>query len=230
MVHAPRDEAAHLLISEDKVVRLFNGDVELLARALHEFEKVAVLNVHCRILSHSDDSWASLRFLPCAVKKAPGGTRPIADVHRTNNSPIMPKEIVPHLGVISRTNMFEPLLEAEPSFIPIWKAFLEEWQSEPEPPLYLALSSLARHLIARLRAGETDGFHAVFEVVERWHLQGDAYVREAASVGLLEDLQNTDLHQNTVPTNFEPWLRPESWRWWGKLDRFWSLEEPPPDA
>ena len=128
-------------------------------------------------------------------------------------------------NLITRESMFEPLLKADHSFAPLWKAFAEEWKGEREPPLYLALTSLARHLIGQLKAGDTDKFPAVFDVVERWHLQGDAYVREAASVGLLEDLQNTSLHEGTAPMDFEPWLRAESKRWWDKVDRFWSRGE-----
>jgi hypothetical protein len=131
---------------------------------------------------------------------------------------------------ITRESMFEPLLEADHSFAPIWRAFVEEWEDERELPLYLALASVACHLIEQLKAGETDKFHAVFDVVERWHLQGDAYVREAASVGLIEDLQNTNLRKGTTPTDFEPWLRPESKRWWDKVDKFWSQGEPLTDV
>src|SRR4051812_36969335 len=125
-------------------------------------------------------------------------------------------------SLITRENMFEPLLRADQSFAPRWSAFVEEWQDERELPQYLALASLARHLIGQLKAGHTETFPAVFHVVEQWHVQGDAYVREAASLGLLEDLQNTGLHEGTEPADFEPWLRPVSKHWWDKVDRFWS--------
>lgn len=126
--------------------------------------------------------------------------------------------------------MFEPLISADPSFLPSWKSFVEEWGGEREPPLYLALSSLARHLIKQLGFGATERFGAVFDVIELWHLHGDAYVREAATVGLLEDMQNTNLHEGTQPSDFEPWLRPESERWWKKVDGFWSRGEPLSDT
>ena len=129
-------------------------------------------------------------------------------------------------SMITRESMFQPLLEADPSLIPLWKDFVEEWEGEPEQPLYLALARVARHLIGQLKAGETDNFPAVFDVVEQWHLQGEAYVREAASVGLLEDLQNTNLHDGTQPADFERWLGPESKRWWKKVERYWSHREP----
>jgi hypothetical protein len=84
------------------------------------------------------------------------------------------------------------------------------------------LADLAHHLIGQLEAGATNRFEAVFDVVERWHVEGDDYVREAATVGLLEDLQNASLHTATSPDDFVPWLRPETRRWWQKVDAFWS--------
>lgn len=114
---------------------------------------------------------------------------------------------------ITRSTMFEPLLEADPSFQPRWVAFLEEWADEPEPPLYLALWSLARHMAEHLEVGRASPLDRTFEVVERWHVDGDAFVSEAATIGLLESLRSRD---------FEQWMRPETLRWWQKLDRFWN--------
>jgi hypothetical protein len=127
--------------------------------------------------------------------------------------------------MIVRSGMMEPMLEACPSFRPQWEEFLQEWNLENDKPLYLALSELARHLIAILSARETATLSRVFAVVERWHLEGDAFVREAATVGLLEDLQNENLHGSTTVREFEVFLHPESLKWWGKVDRFWSRGE-----
>ncbi|MGE6783663.1 DUF7674 family protein [Ensifer adhaerens] len=126
---------------------------------------------------------------------------------------------------IDRSNMFEPLLQADRSFAETWAAFEEEWRDDDElPPLYLALAELARHLIRKLEAGDTPDFRAVFDVVERWHIQGDAYVREAATVGLLEDLQNGNHHRVTSPDDFLPWLAPETLGWWLQIRKFWAGE------
>ncbi|MEZ2329958.1 hypothetical protein AB6802_09555 [Mesorhizobium sp. RCC_202] len=122
--------------------------------------------------------------------------------------------------------MFEPLLQAEPSFRAQWERFRQEWSGEESPPLYLALSQLAEHLIARLSAGDTGRFDGVFDVVERWIVEGDNHVREAAVVGLLEDLQNSNLHRATRPEDFLPWLRPQSAIWWAKVDTFWAEGRP----
>ncbi|MER9545565.1 hypothetical protein NKI72_26530 [Mesorhizobium sp. M0437] len=120
------------------------------------------------------------------------------------------------------SNMFEPLMAADPSFRGQWDRFHDEWRDEAEEPLYLALSELALHLIHHLEAGKTDRFSDIFDVVERWIVEGNRHVREAAIVGLLEDLQNPSLHRSTHPDHFKPWLRPQSAFWWAKLYAFWS--------
>ena len=126
------------------------------------------------------------------------------------------------VGLITPADMFGPILAADPSFLAAWNEFQHEYGDEPEPLYYLALSALSRHLIGQLENGETSGFNAIFDIVEEWHLWGDRYVREAATIGLLESLQNTNLHRTTTPDRFLPWLRPESRRYWDKVEAFWE--------
>ena len=125
--------------------------------------------------------------------------------------------------------MFLPLLKADPSFEPRWRDFVAEYHDEPEVPLYIALGELAEHLIERQQRGDTQGFDELFDVVERWHTEGDSYVSEAASIGFLESLQNllggNDRHKDVRgvrASDFEPYLGPETRRWWEKLYRFWE--------
>jgi len=127
--------------------------------------------------------------------------------------------------MITKTEMMPLLLDVCPSFEEQWREFKEYWRDESEPPLYLALGDLARHLIGMLAREDVSSFPAVFAVVERWHLEGDSYVAEAATVGLLEDLQNRNLHEGTDPEQFRPWLLPESSKWWDKLYGFWERGE-----
>ncbi|WP_219993531.1 DUF7674 family protein [Asticcacaulis tiandongensis] len=124
--------------------------------------------------------------------------------------------------------MFDPMLSACPSFEPEWRAFVDMWSDEPDLPLYLALSDLAQHLLDRLIKEDVADFSAVFSVIEQWHTSGDAYVQEAATIGLLEALQQGLQHFEAsrrlgdAPTpSFETWLLPVSLEWWGKLLRFW---------
>src|SRR5205823_4005567 len=112
--------------------------------------------------------------------------------------------------MIRKAEMMDPVLEACPGFGPTWDAFLKEWSLESDLPVYIAVSELARYLIATLALRDVETLRRAFAVVERWHLEGDQFVREAATVGLLEDLQNTGLHDSTDPVEFEPFLLPTS--------------------
>jgi len=118
--------------------------------------------------------------------------------------------------------MFAPILEAGPSFLPAWQAFCEEWRDAPEPPLYVVLGDLSRHILERLETGNLDGMDDIFDVIEIWHVDGDAYVKEAATIGLLEGLQNNLSHIEPSPLIVRSWLRPVSRTWWDKLNRFWE--------
>lgn len=125
--------------------------------------------------------------------------------------------------MISKNQMMDVLLDACPSFRPAWETFLEDWKGEADAlPLYLALGDFARHLIAMLAASETATFPAIFEAVERLIIKGDHYVAEAAVIGLLESLQNLNLHSTTGPAQFECFLGPRSTAEWQDLDRFWG--------
>jgi hypothetical protein len=128
--------------------------------------------------------------------------------------------------VITKSEMMPLMLAACPSFDGKWRTVLDEWSEEADPPLYLALSELARHLIEMLAQEDVQSLPAVFAVVERWHVEGDPYVVEAATVGFLEDLQNTGYHTSTEPSQFRQYLLPESAKWWDKLDEFWEHGEP----
>jgi len=118
------------------------------------------------------------------------------------------------------------MLEVCPSFAPTWSAFLNEWKDDKKGlPLYLALADLARHVISMLEKDETETFPRIFEIIEQWHVEGDPYVQEAAAVGFLEALQNTNIHKNTKPEDFSRFLGPLSKTWWDKLNKFWEKGE-----
>jgi hypothetical protein len=125
--------------------------------------------------------------------------------------------------VISRDSMIQPVLLVSPGFEPIWREFFAEWQGKPEGlPIYLVLSDLARHIATLFHRGADSELREIFRVVEEWHLNGDAYVREAATVGLLEDLQNTNVVGHDIPMRCLNYLGPESLRWWRKVETFWE--------
>lgn len=129
--------------------------------------------------------------------------------------------------MIERSQMFEPMLEAHPEFSELWDEFIKEWLSEPEGlPYYTLISDVVRECSKILATGQKHRIRKVLSVVERWLLEGDKYVREAATVGFLEDLQNGNLHEGTTPEDFVEFLGPECSFWWKKVERFFSHGEP----
>jgi len=124
--------------------------------------------------------------------------------------------------MISKEEMFNPIFDASEGFKPIWNEFVEEWKDDDELPQYLALSDLARYISKLISESEDKELKDIFQVIERWHLEGDDYVKEAATVGILEDLQNTNVVGAGVPEKVESYLLPESKKWWLKVYEFWE--------
>jgi hypothetical protein len=117
------------------------------------------------------------------------------------------------------------LVEACPTFAGSsgLREWTEEWAAEGEPPLYVLASEFVRHL-ARLNAdGRHDEFPSTFEMIEHLHRHGDEHVGELATIGFIEDLQNTNLHPDgSRPSDFVPYLGPVSKWWWDEVELFWA--------
>jgi hypothetical protein len=128
--------------------------------------------------------------------------------------------------MISRAQMMGSILQVSPSFIPVWNEFVAEYENEgSELPLYIVLGELARYIALLERRGIEDELQEIFVAIERWHIEGDDYVKEAATIGLLEDLQNTNVVGGADSSGFIRYLGPESKRWWAKVNAFWEKGE-----
>ncbi len=129
--------------------------------------------------------------------------------------------------MITKDQMIPCLVAVHPAFDATWQQFCAEWRDEATTatdglPIYSVLSDLSRHLIELLERGDDAALRAVFEVVKSWHVDGEHYVREAATIGLLEDLQKPSFHSTTKPEQFERFLGTESAKGWRNLYRFWG--------
>lgn len=128
--------------------------------------------------------------------------------------------------MITRAEMMDLMLEVTPTFVPVWHEFLAEWEDEGEAlPIYLVFSDLARHIAKLLESGVTTELVGIFRVVERWCYDGDAEVREAVTIGLLEDLQNTNVVGIERPAQIYQLLGPQSKQEWQKVKDFWERGE-----
>jgi hypothetical protein len=120
--------------------------------------------------------------------------------------------------MITSEQIIPLLLEACPSFQATWEEHLRQCDG---PILYVALGDFARHLVELYQRHQTEAFPAVARIIERLHVEGDAEVREAATIGLLEGIQNS-WSDSVDPELFLPYLLPESARWWRNLNNFWT--------
>ena len=112
------------------------------------------------------------------------------------------------------------IISACPSFQDIW------YESDNKELLYVVMGELARHLLSLFQRGETDEFNPLFELIERFHTEGDDYVRELATIGLLEGIQNNWTNNDQDPEVFIEFLLPETKKWWDELNDFWDGKIP----
>ncbi|MDX2216726.1 MAG: hypothetical protein SFY66_25905 [Oculatellaceae cyanobacterium bins.114] len=127
-------------------------------------------------------------------------------------------------AMITKEQVMPLFLEACPSFtgrLKEHRAFYKD-----EDLLYVELGGFAHHLVELHKAKQTDEFLAVFDVVERLHIEGDTYVREAATIGLLKGIQNVGRNSGVNSEDFTRYLKPESAKWWRQLDAFWDGKIP----
>ena len=127
-------------------------------------------------------------------------------------------------AMITKDQVMPLLLEACPSFsekLKEHRAFYED-----EDLLYVELGEFAHHLVELHKSNQAGEFPAVFEIVERLHLEGDAYVKEAATIGLLEGIQNVAGNSGVDPEEFFPSLKPESAKRRRQLNDFWDGKTP----
>lgn len=132
--------------------------------------------------------------------------------------------------MVTKDEMFAPMLAACPSFTPMWRQFLREGADASEvksayadgPLYYIALGDLAQHIANLSSAEQTDEFPAIFAVVENWIADGDEYVSNAAVVGLLEGLQNQLMLSRLAGSKITHWLGQRTRVEWDALNAAWG--------
>ncbi len=112
------------------------------------------------------------------------------------------------------------LLNDCPSFSERWREHLALYGDEQV--FYMDLGAFVDHIIDLYEQNQTQEFPAIFDSIERLHVEGDDQVRDGAILGLLEGIQNTAGNRGIDPEVFAPYLKPESAKWWKKLNDFWN--------
>ncbi|TCI43505.1 MULTISPECIES: hypothetical protein [unclassified Exiguobacterium] len=124
---------------------------------------------------------------------------------------------------VSKGEVMELFLQACPSYKKRWDSYIQDnYETGDEQLLYIDFADFATHVVDSYKQNELNEFSAVFDVIELLLTTGDAYVKEAATIGLLEDLQNKLLYSGRDTSVFNPYLHRESLKWWNHLNDFWD--------
>ena len=122
--------------------------------------------------------------------------------------------------MITNDEVIPLLLEACPSFTESCQQTLEDHPGL----LYIVAGEFADHLLAAWLRDDRSEFPAVGALLEKLHVEGNAYVAELATIGFLEGIQNVWSNNSVDPEQFTTYLGPETVRWWRSLNRFWNAE------
>jgi len=125
--------------------------------------------------------------------------------------------------MIEQTDAFPLLVGACPSFEDRW---LEHLRENGNDLPYIAAGSFADHLLSLQQADDQSSFPAVAAAIERLHTEGSPWVKEFATIGILEGIQNVWSNNSCDPEVFGTFLFPESQSWWRGLKNFWSGNAP----
>lgn len=118
------------------------------------------------------------------------------------------------------------LLASSPSFADEWDS--SENVIDGERQLYLYAADYVRHVLRLVHRKTSGELGPIFDVIEQLHVEGDDFVRELATVGILEGFQSAAADSAGVNPALQvrPRLRPVSLTWWQRLDRFWDGDVP----
>ena len=88
---------------------------------------------------------------------------------------------------------------------------------------YTTLAELARYILKSFKEKETDKLRESFRVIDDIFNEGDAYVKEAITIGLLETLQNNiSWEKNIKQEEFSPYLPKTLKEKWDQIIDFWE--------
>src|SRR5687768_16988096 len=111
--------------------------------------------------------------------------------------------------MIEQNEAMQVLVDACPSFSDTWRAHLGEYGNDL---LYIAAGKFASHILQLQQAQSISELGAVGRAIERLHVEGDSWVKELATIGILEGIQNVWSHSAIDPETFFPFLGCESQR------------------
>ena len=125
--------------------------------------------------------------------------------------------------MIEANQVLDMLVQACPTFAAARDEHVAEYGNDV---LYVAAGEFAHHLLALRLEDATSCFAQVGATIERIHADGTPEVKELATIGVLEGIQNVWGHSSVSPEEFLQYLGPESRSWWQGLNNSWSGKAP----
>jgi hypothetical protein len=119
------------------------------------------------------------------------------------------------IAMISRNQLVRKLAETFPDFVP-------DCGNTDLP--YIVLGDFAQFFLGIYESGAEDQGKKAIELIECLHVEGDSYIKEAATIGLLESIQNIWGNSGIDFETFVERLLPESRRCWDSVNKFWQSE------
>ncbi|MCX7418856.1 MAG: hypothetical protein NT013_04875 [Planctomycetia bacterium] len=120
--------------------------------------------------------------------------------------------------MITQNAMLDVLVKASPEIAQDYSEFVADFSDERELPCYLYLGDYSQCLVELLESDADQLLSSAFEAIETLYQNGDDYVENATTVGILENLQNRNLHRSTSPDQFVKYLRPLSLKNWQEVN------------
>lgn len=109
--------------------------------------------------------------------------------------------------------------------IPEFKTLAESELDEEDCKLgYIVAGSFARFLLDSYKENKTQILKSAAEFIEELYIKGNDKVKELATIGYLEGIQNVWGNNDTEPAIYYEYLLPESRKWWNQLNKFWNAE------
>jgi hypothetical protein len=102
---------------------------------------------------------------------------------------------------------------------------MKEKLADPLETHFHALANLSAHIVESYRKGALEEIPRIFNLIERLLKNGEKSVKEAATIGFLEGVQNLSAWAGISPEVFIPWLGHESKRDWDALNNFWDRKK-----
>lgn len=127
------------------------------------------------------------------------------------------------MQMINREEVMNLFIEACPSFKENWVAYFNSDDDRNNSTvLYSDLTCFANYLVCHIDNEIMLETKTVFDLIEQLIHQGDTFIKEAITVGLLEDIQNKLINQSIDLNIFNKYMHTETKKSWGDLIDFWK--------